>query len=197
MSVFSGATGKIIGPKGAKIQEIKRVANVKDIKMPAKSEDGTRPKARELVELTITGKPRAIAKARELIQGLVDEWVCLSPSISFCFAFNVAIRTDSAKKHRLMLLVLATKLNQPTLALVVTAPAIITLQVGVGVIIVITQLEAVVQTLVEVITAGRPMVPVATRTGLLLPPETGKLLQILVVGFLGPWRFTCMIALGR
>jgi hypothetical protein len=83
MSVFSGATGKIIGPKGAKIQEIKRNANVKDIKMPAKNEDGTRPKAREPVDITIIGKPRAITKARELIQEVVDEWVCL---LSFVFA---------------------------------------------------------------------------------------------------------------
>jgi hypothetical protein len=77
MSIFSGASGKIIGPKGAKIQEIKTTSGVKDIKMPAKNEDGTRPKARDLVELTIIGKPSAIEKARELIQEVVDEWVRL------------------------------------------------------------------------------------------------------------------------
>jgi hypothetical protein len=78
MQVFSGATGKIIGPKGSKIQEIKAASVVTDIKMPAKNEDGSRPKARELVIITITGKPRAIAKAKKLIQEVVDEWVRFS-----------------------------------------------------------------------------------------------------------------------
>jgi len=80
MQVFSGSTGKIIGPKGSKIQEIKAASAVTDIKMPAKNEDGSRPKARELVTITIIGKPRAIAKAKKLIQEVVDEWVhFLSP----------------------------------------------------------------------------------------------------------------------
>lgn len=77
MEVFQGATGKIIGTRGAKIQEIKKTSGVTDIKMPAKNEDGPRPKARELVNITIIGKGRAIATARTLIQAVVDEWVCL------------------------------------------------------------------------------------------------------------------------
>ncbi len=77
MEVFSGATGRIIGGKGAKIQEIKKTSGVTDIKMPAKSEDSPRPKARELVNITIIGKGRAIATAKTLIQAVVDEWVCL------------------------------------------------------------------------------------------------------------------------
>jgi hypothetical protein len=50
---------------------------VTDIKMPAKNEDGPRPKARDPVYLTIIGKGRAIKTARDLIQAVVDEWVCL------------------------------------------------------------------------------------------------------------------------
>lgn len=81
LEVFYGSTGRIIGPKGAKIQEIKKTSGVTDIKMPAKSEDGPRPKAREPVNITIIGKGRAIATARNLIQAVVDEWVCvLRPS---------------------------------------------------------------------------------------------------------------------
>jgi hypothetical protein len=79
MEVFYGATGKIIGTRGAKIQEIRKASGVTDIKMPAKSEDGPRPKARELVSITIIGKGRAIANAKTLIQALVDEWVCIIP----------------------------------------------------------------------------------------------------------------------
>jgi predicted RNA-binding protein YlqC (UPF0109 family) len=77
MEVYCGSTGKIIGPKGAKIQEIRKASGVTDIKMPAKNEDGPRPKARDLVHLTIIGKGRAIKTARDLIQAVVDEWVCL------------------------------------------------------------------------------------------------------------------------
>lgn len=77
MSVYVGSTGKIIGPKGAKIQEIKKASNVTDIKMPPKTEGGDRPKARDPVDITIIGKPRAIAKAREMIQEVVNEWVRL------------------------------------------------------------------------------------------------------------------------
>jgi hypothetical protein len=87
MSIYVGSTGKIIGPKGAKITEIKKASNVKDIKMPAKNDDGApRPKARELVKVTIIGKPRAIAKAREMIQEVVDKWVrtCFLNSCPFC-----------------------------------------------------------------------------------------------------------------
>ena len=79
MEVFHGATGRIIGGRGAKIQEIKKTSGVTDIKMPAKNEDGPRPKARELVNITIIGKGRAIATARTLIQAVVDEWVCVLP----------------------------------------------------------------------------------------------------------------------
>jgi hypothetical protein len=79
MGVFAGATGKIIGPKGSKIQEIKSASNVKDIKMPTRQEGFDRPRARDLVEITILGKPRAIRKAMELIQEVVDEWVCVPP----------------------------------------------------------------------------------------------------------------------
>ena len=85
MSVFMGSTGKIIGPKGAKINEIKLASGVKDVKMPPKRDEGEpRPKARSLVEVTIIGKPRTIAKARELIQRVVDEWVCLYPKLFRC-----------------------------------------------------------------------------------------------------------------
>lgn len=75
MQVFCGSTGKIIGPKGAKIQEIKKATNIKDIKMPEKSDGTERPRARDKVDVTLIGKPRAIAKAREMIQEVVDEWV--------------------------------------------------------------------------------------------------------------------------
>ncbi|KAE9381198.1 hypothetical protein N431DRAFT_424789 [Stipitochalara longipes BDJ] len=74
MEVFAGSTGKIIGPKGAKIQEIRAASRVTDIKMPAKSEDGPRPKARDLVTITLIGKGRAVNAARDLIQAVVDEW---------------------------------------------------------------------------------------------------------------------------
>ncbi len=76
MEVYSGSIKAIIGTKGAKIQEIRATSRVTDIKMPAKNEDGPRLKARELVTVTIMGKGRAIKTAREMIQAVVDEWVC-------------------------------------------------------------------------------------------------------------------------
>ena len=82
MDFPAGCSGAIIGPKGAKISEIKKTSGVKDIKMPEKSDDpSTRPRARDLVQLTIIGKARAISKAKEMIQVVVDEWVrnCLRP----------------------------------------------------------------------------------------------------------------------
>jgi hypothetical protein len=78
MQIFSGATGKIIGPKGAKIYEIKDATHVEDIKMPAKNEDGTRPRARELVDITIKGTQTQINAAKAMIQTVNDEWVSFS-----------------------------------------------------------------------------------------------------------------------
>jgi hypothetical protein len=108
MEVFFGATGKIIGTKGAKIQEIKKTSGVTDIKMPAKSEDGPRPKARELVNITIIGKGRAIATTRTLIQAVVDEWVCLLPP-------NISheLRSDLDRPTLLVPLVMVAALSNP------------------------------------------------------------------------------------
>lgn len=75
IQVFSGATGKIIGPKGSKIFEIKDATHVTDIKMPAKSEDGPRPRARELVDVTIIGTQTQVKAAKAMIKEVVDEWV--------------------------------------------------------------------------------------------------------------------------
>ncbi|PVH77634.1 hypothetical protein DL98DRAFT_517254 [Cadophora sp. DSE1049] len=73
MQVPAGCTGAIIGTKGAKINELKSVSGVKDIKMPEKTE--TRPRARDLVNVTIIGRKGAIKKAMGLIQAIADEWV--------------------------------------------------------------------------------------------------------------------------
>ncbi|KAE8446440.1 hypothetical protein EG329_012045 [Mollisiaceae sp. DMI_Dod_QoI] len=74
MMVFSGATGKIIGPKGSKIHEIKDATHVVEIQMPPKNEDGSRPRARELVGVTLKGTQDNINKAKAMIQDVVDEW---------------------------------------------------------------------------------------------------------------------------
>lgn len=98
MEFFAGASGAIIGPKGAKISEIKKSTGVKDIKMPAKNEDGPRPKARDLVELTIVGKGRAVAKAREMIQAVVDEWV--RRVVQICSAVGVTTNLGTNAEER-------------------------------------------------------------------------------------------------
>ena len=98
--MFAGSTGKIIGVKGAKIQEIRTASRVTDIKMPAKNEDGPRPKARELVTLALIGKGRAIKTARELIQAVVDEWVCFVHSIP---SSNFTFLKLTCDQHRPML----------------------------------------------------------------------------------------------
>jgi hypothetical protein len=95
MQVYCGSTGKIIGPKGSKIQEIKKATNVKDIKMPEKSDGPDRPRARDLVEITLIGKPRAIGKAREMIQQVVDEWVRFVSPTSLPFFQISRMKTNS------------------------------------------------------------------------------------------------------
>jgi hypothetical protein len=90
-TVFAGCSGKIIGPKGAKIQELKRLSGVKDIKMPAKDEDAPRPRARDPAEITLIGKVRAIAKAKVLIQEIVDEWVCPNHFLSSLFLLPLSM----------------------------------------------------------------------------------------------------------
>lgn len=165
MEVFSGATGKIIGAKGAKIQEIKKTSGVTDIKMPAKNEDGPRPKARELVNITIIGKGRAIATARTLIQAVVDEWVCLLPPHKFH-----ELHSDLDRPTLLVPLVMVAALSNPravttmvlataalaevvTTALVRTTRAAMELELG-------TPMELAVVTTVVVL--GTPMEPVVT-----------------------------------
>ena len=76
MQVFSGCTSKIIGAKGAVITELKKQSGVKDIQTPPREEEGEpKRRPRDLVDVTIIGKPAAIAKAKELIQEIVDKWV--------------------------------------------------------------------------------------------------------------------------
>ncbi|KAI9048854.1 hypothetical protein LZ554_006712 [Drepanopeziza brunnea f. sp. 'monogermtubi'] len=65
--IFSGSSGQIIGPKGSKIQQIKAETGVKDIKMPQKDEDN-RPRARDIVMVTIIGTQFTINKAKKAIQ---------------------------------------------------------------------------------------------------------------------------------
>jgi len=77
--VFAGSTGKIIGLKGAKIQEIMKLTGCQDVKMPPKDENN-RPKARDIVQVVIVGTARQNAKAKKMIQGLVDEWVRMGSS---------------------------------------------------------------------------------------------------------------------
>ncbi|KAK2624576.1 hypothetical protein QTJ16_005769 [Diplocarpon rosae] len=74
MDIFSGSSGTIIGTKGAKIQELKSLSGVKDIRMPKKEEDAPRPRARDIVKITLIGTGRAISKAKVLIEAVVDEW---------------------------------------------------------------------------------------------------------------------------
>ncbi|PBP16518.1 hypothetical protein BUE80_DR012724 [Diplocarpon rosae] len=68
MDIFSGSSGTIIGTKGSKIQELKSLSGVKDIRMPKKEEDSPRPRARDIVKITLIGTGRAIAKAKVLIE---------------------------------------------------------------------------------------------------------------------------------
>ncbi|OWP00326.1 agglutinin receptor [Marssonina coronariae] len=74
MDIYSGSSGTIIGPKGSKIQELKSRSGVKDIRMPKKDEDAPRLRARDTVKITLIGTGRAISRARDLIQAIVDEW---------------------------------------------------------------------------------------------------------------------------
>jgi hypothetical protein len=74
MEIFAGSTRWIIGPGGAKLKEIKAISGVKDIQVPPKPEDGTQQRARDLVTLTLKGTQAKIAKARELIKVIVDDW---------------------------------------------------------------------------------------------------------------------------
>lgn len=100
IAVYSGSIGQIIGPKGAKIKEIKDASKVVAINTPAKDEDGPRPKARDYVDVEIKGTQYNINKAKALIQAVVDEWVS-----SFA-VFNIFSLTG----FRPMLLVLLVKI---------------------------------------------------------------------------------------
>jgi hypothetical protein len=73
--VYAGSMGQIIGPKGAKIKEIKEKTSVVSIDTPPKAEDGSRPRARELVPISLKGTRYNIDKAKDLLQAVVDEWV--------------------------------------------------------------------------------------------------------------------------
>jgi hypothetical protein len=142
MEVFYGCTGKIIGPKGAKIQEIKKTSGVTDIKMPAKSEDGPRPKARELVNVTIIGKGRAIATAKTLIQAVVDEWVCLVPPYTsrelhpnlyrptLLVPLVMVAALSNPRAATIMARVTAALVEVVTTALVTTTPVVMEVELG-------------------------------------------------------------------
>ena len=75
MEVFAGSAGKIIGPKGSKIFEIKDATKLVDIKIPPKNDEGPRPKARDKVSVVLQGTQDNINKAKVMIQAIVDEWV--------------------------------------------------------------------------------------------------------------------------
>lgn len=75
VQIYFGATGKVIGPKGSKLFEIKDATGVQDINMPAKVEGGERPRARELVEVGLKGTRTQINAAIAMIKAVVDEWV--------------------------------------------------------------------------------------------------------------------------
>lgn len=75
--VYAGSTGKIIGAKGAKITEIRNTTGIKEINMPKKDEDAPRPRARDLVDISLKGTALTISKAKVMIQAVVDEWVCI------------------------------------------------------------------------------------------------------------------------
>jgi hypothetical protein len=73
--VYSGSVGQIIGPKGSKITEIKAASSVESIDTPKKCDDGPKPRARDLVPITLKGTRGNIDKAKKLIQAIVDKWV--------------------------------------------------------------------------------------------------------------------------
>jgi hypothetical protein len=72
--VFAGAKGSIIGPKGAKINEIRAGSGVKDVKIPPK-EESSGLRARDLLGITIIGTKTSIEKAKVLIDEVVSGWV--------------------------------------------------------------------------------------------------------------------------
>jgi hypothetical protein len=72
--VFNGAKGSIIGPKGAKITEIKSGSGVKDVKIPPR-EETSHLRARDMLGITITGTKTSIEKAKALIDEVVSGWV--------------------------------------------------------------------------------------------------------------------------
>lgn len=76
--ICSGATGKVIGPKGSKLFEIKDATGVKDIIMPTKVEGGERPRARDPVDVSLKGTRTQINAAIAMIQAVNDEWVSRS-----------------------------------------------------------------------------------------------------------------------
>ena len=73
--VFNGAKGSIIGPKGAKITEIKSGSGVKDVKIPPR-EETSHLRARDMLGIAITGTKTSIEKAKALIDEVVSGWVC-------------------------------------------------------------------------------------------------------------------------
>lgn len=72
MEVFSGANGKIIGTRGASINEIREISGCV-VDMPPKN-NNTQREAHELVVITLKGTVQQIAEARRLIQEIVDNW---------------------------------------------------------------------------------------------------------------------------
>ncbi|CZR62998.1 uncharacterized protein PAC_12895 [Phialocephala subalpina] len=74
MEVFSGITGRIIGPGGSKIKEIKAETSIANIDLPKREDGAPRPRPREMVNITLKGTRTAINKVKVIIKEISDEW---------------------------------------------------------------------------------------------------------------------------
>jgi hypothetical protein len=74
LEIFAGAKGKIIGPGGSMIKEIKEATGVYDIDMGPKNVE-PRPAARDPAIITLKGNPGAVSKAKDMINQIVSDWV--------------------------------------------------------------------------------------------------------------------------
>ncbi|KAF2429304.1 hypothetical protein EJ08DRAFT_735073 [Tothia fuscella] len=73
IEVFAGSKGKIIGPGGSMIKEIKAATGVFGIDLGPKDIE-PRPRARDPANITLKGTPAAVAKAKAMIMDIVDAW---------------------------------------------------------------------------------------------------------------------------
>jgi len=74
-TIYSGAAGKVIGPKGSILQEIKSETGVQQVNIEKNPEGGDKPRARDPKEVELVGTRAACRLAFAKIDKINSDWV--------------------------------------------------------------------------------------------------------------------------